>query len=432
MKIKETYLRHIITLATPVILTGVAEPLINTTDLVLVGQKINGGISAVGLGSSATLAIVWIFSALLHPISARVGFYFGKKELDKIKALTQYTLLRLIIFFALFSSVLYYFSAEIIQLYTPKEARLATMATHFLEIRLLGLPFLLGSVLLFQVFKEMQNTKTAFYITLVAGLVNLFGDYLLIDHFGVRGAAFASSLSHLLMFVISLAIAFRMKLLVKSSTKLNDLSSLFKNSLNLMIRTILLNITLFVGNKITAQQGDLQLELHTILGNLFLIAAFFLDGTASAATAICSKLNGENNQHAILSVGLKSVAINIFTATCFACLGYLTYPYIFRIYTENISITPLFENMMIFYFSTILLGGVAFTMDGLLIGLERVSFLRNVLIGSTLFYVLILLLTQNYTLEGVWFALLCWMFIRAVFPLAGFVRKQRTLLSHNT
>jgi MATE family multidrug resistance protein len=79
----------------------------------------------------------------------------------------------------------------------------------------------------------------------------------------------------------------------------------------------------------------------------------------------------------------------------------------------------------------VFIGSVAFTFDGIYIGLEKASFLRNVLLIATLIgYFPVLFFRGDYTLHGVWVALLIWIIFRSGLPLIDFVflRKENQFL----
>ena len=73
----------------------------------------------------------------------------------------------------------------------------------------LGLPISLLIALFFGIFRGLQNTSWAMYISLVGGGLNILLDYALIngideyiDPMGVKGAAWASLIAQIVMFIL--------------------------------------------------------------------------------------------------------------------------------------------------------------------------------------------------------------------------------------
>ena len=73
---------NILKLAVPAIVSGIAEPLIGSTDLVLVGKNTLNGIAVVGIGGSAILSIIWVLASFLSPLSARAAHLYGKDGIE--------------------------------------------------------------------------------------------------------------------------------------------------------------------------------------------------------------------------------------------------------------------------------------------------------------------------------------------------------------
>lgn len=426
---KTTSYINILSLAIPAIISGLSEPLIGSTDLVLVGKNTSQGIAVVGIGGSAILSIIWILASFLSPISARVANLYGENGISEIRPLVSFLLQKIIIASVVITSSLYFLSHHIVAFYDSPEVNIRAASELYFQIRLIGLPFLLFSIFSFHVFRGLQNTVNALIVTLIGGGINLMLDFLLIKglwvfpELGVQGAAVASTVSHMFMAFGCLLYLKKYKLLKRHTSKKMEIKPLLINSVNLFIRTVLLNACILIGNRITSKQGADFIETHTIMANIFIVIAYFLDGVAHATTAITGKLRGQQKTDKIKLVGFKGLLLNCFVTLIF--LVFLSYNEnsLLSFYSSNSLITELFSPQKNIFLVTIFLGCIAFTFDGIYIGLENTPFLRNTLIISTCIgYFPVLLLTQDYSLHGVWIALLCWMFLRAIIPLVHFLK----------
>ena len=424
--------KNILALALPAIVSGISEPLIGSTDLILVGKNTVNGIAVVGIGGSAILSVIWVFSSLLSPISARVAHLFGEHKIDQLHTLVNYLLKRLVIFSIVIVGVLFLLSEQIIAFYESSDTDISQLARSYFELRLIGLPFLLFSIFCFQVFRGLQNTVIALVVTLAAGGVNLVFDFILIKglfgfpEMGVLGAAVASSLSNVVMAIGSFIYFYRFNLFqIKLKTTIY-LKSLFSNSFNLFLRTILLNVCLLIGNRITTKQGGDYIEVHTIMANIFIIIAYFLDGIAHSATALIGKYKGQGDYFEIRKIAFKSLLLNTITTIFFISLIYVFSSIVLSFYSPKEHILNLFLNERGLFLATVFVGSLAFTLDGVYIGLEDAVFLRNVLIIATVVgYFPVLLITGDYSLHGVWMALLAWIVFRSGIPFAHFLFFQK-------
>jgi MATE family multidrug resistance protein len=428
---KSTSYRNLLALALPAVISGVSEPLIGSTDLVLVGQNTSNGIAVVGVGGSAILSVIWIFSSFLSPIAARVAHLFGENKMDQLHTLIHYLLKRVVLFSVLLALALFFLSEQIIAFYDSPDNAINQSAITYFQLRLIGLPFLLFSIFCFQLFRGLQNTLVALFVTLVGGLLNLLFDFVLIKglygfpELGVSGAAIASSISHVAMALGALIYFYRFGLVVNKKPSTIYLGKLYSNSFNLFLRTLLLNACILIGNRITTKQGGGFIEIHTIMANIFIVIAYFLDGIAHAATAIIGKLKGENDLFGIRKIAFRSLFLNTLIAFFFTLMIYFFTVEIISFYTEKVEVLDLFTNERVLFLLTVFIGSVAFTFDGVYIGLEDATFLRNVLVAATILgYFPVLLISQDYTLHGVWVALLVWMVLRSGIPMLNFLLRK--------
>jgi Na+-driven multidrug efflux pump len=104
-------------------------------------------------------------------------------------------------------------------------------------------------------------------------------------------------------------------------------------------------------------------------------------------------------------------------------------------YTPKEAIVNLFIQERGLFLATVFIGSLAFTFDGIYIGLEKTVFLRNVLVIATVLgYFPVLIFSNDYTLHGVWVALLVWIIFRSGIPFIHFLffndKKSKDNFSH--
>ena len=82
---------------------------------------------------------------------------------------------------------------------------------------------------------------------------------------------------------------------------------------DIMVRTVALLFSFAYFTSLGARGGDVMLAANAILMNLFMIAAFFLDGFATAAEQMCGQSLGAHDEH-----GFRGIV----RLTSFWCLGF--------------------------------------------------------------------------------------------------------------
>jgi MATE family, multidrug efflux pump len=433
--------KYINKLAVPAIIAGIAEPLLSITDTAIVGNiDINPieSLAAVGIAGSFIAALVWIFAQTRSAISAIVAQYLGAKKLNEIKDLpAQIIVINLIISFSIYAITLF-FVQFIFKLYNA-EGLILNYAVDYYKIRALGFPLTLFVFSVFGVFRGMQNTYWPMVISIVGALLNVGLDFVLvygiegfIEPMNIKGAAYASVLAQLVMAAMAFVLMlkktpfnFRFKLPFNK-----ELRRLVNLSLNLFVRTLALNVALYLSNAYATKYGNNYIAAQTIAFQLWLFFAFFIDGYSSVGNIISGKLLGERNYKSLklLSIDLMKYALMVSVLLGLICAFF--YNFIAVVFTKDTLVIQTFEAVFWMVLLMQPLNAVAFVFDGLFKGLAEAKTLRNTLLIATFFGFLPTLLIADYfnlKLYGIWIAFYVWMLFRAGILMAKFKRKYLKL-----
>lgn len=408
-------------LAIPAIISGLAEPIVTITDSALVGQISHQSLSAVNLSGLLIMIGVWLCS----PLASTITSIAAKNEQKQYHSLIQSGLIIIFLLGISIAGVTALISPFIFNDFYHASDDIYTLALDYYYIRVLGIPFMLATYYLFGVFRGHQNTKWAMQITLLGSGVNILFDILLINGvgnfipaLGVEGAAIASVLSILFMFVCACIyyidkLNYSIQFYISRS---NALLKMMKSSGQLFIRTALLNSVILYSNRIATELGDYQIAAHSIASNLWMFAAYFIDGFANAAMAIAGKLQAKKDikgLQELLSIVLKKGILISFVSII---LFLLIYPFIPSIFNDTPAVIDAFAGIFIFILLSQPINSVAFILDGFLIGLGNMKTLQNAMIYATLCYgfsIFIFTYFFEMNLSYLWICLLLWMLARA-------------------
>ena len=426
--------REINRLAIPAILTGIAEPVITLVDTAFVGQVGTTELAAVGIAGSFYLMMVWILAQTLTAIAAIVSQYYGRDQLDSISTLVPQALFSNILLGIGFFLLTNTFSTNIFEFYNAEGEVLVACEDYF-GIRSWGFPFTLATLLLFGVFRGLQNTSWAMVISLAGAAINLILDYLLIfgvegqiQALGIEGAAWASLSAQILMFVLSLIFLvaktpFSLRFSIKINREFRNLAGM---SLDLFVRTILLNLTFYLATRYATGYGKAVIAAHTIAINIWLFSSFFIDGYAHAGNALAGRLLGENRPNELSRVGWQINSIALYIGIGLAVIYALGYFQIGGYFTDDPDVIENFEAIFLLVIVTQPINAVAFAFDGIYKGLGKMKLLRNLLIGATLLgFVPVAVGFHTFSpgLRGIWVAFLVWMLIRSAWLAMDFKKR---------
>ena len=201
-------------------------------------------------------------------------------------------------------------------------------------------------------------------------------------------------------------------------------------SLNLFIRSIALNAALMLAVKEAAGLGKEYIAAHAIAINIWLFSAFFLDGYGAAGNALSGRLVGEKDFGSLWQLTKKINFYNLGVASLLLLLGILFYNPLGTLFNKDPDVLSIFYGMFFMVLISQPLNALAFTLDAIFKGIGEMGYLRNVLLGATVFGFIPVLYFTKYLdlgLIGIWAAILVWIAFRAFALIIKFKNKYYPL-----
>lgn len=415
-------------LAIPALIAGIAEPIISATDLAIIGNLPNNSAeaaAAVGLVSVFLNALIWMLGQSRSAISAIVSQYLGAGKFEEVKNLPIQAILIIIGISIFILGVTFPFSREIFSLYNAKGLVLDYCEDYY-QIRAIGFPMILITFAIMGTFRGLQNSYYPMLIALTGLVFNLCLDIVLvfgiegyIPPLGLKGAAYASVISQAIMLVLAFYyLVKKTSVHIKFSLPFNkEVKNLMVMIINLFVRTLALNIALNLSSYFAASYGVVYINAYTIAVNIWFICAFVIDGYASAGNMISGKLYGANDIENLIVLRKKLTKYGLVVGfLLLILLGAFYYP-IGRLYSNNELVREQFYNTFWIAIAMQPLCAVAFIYDGMYKGMGKMKKLRNLLLVTTFFGFIPVLLIANYfdlMLYGIWLAFVVWIFLRGL------------------
>lgn len=430
-------------LAIPAIIAGIAEPVLSSTDAAVVGNISEFGtesLAAVGIVGAFLSALIWILGQTRSAISAIISQNLGAgkiENLDGFPAQAVYFNVGLSIVVLLST---YFFVEEIFSLLNA-EGIILDLSVAYYDIRVWGFPLTLFTFAVFGIFRGLQNTFWPMVIAAIGAGVNVGLDFLLvyglegyIEAMGVVGAAWASLISQVLMAVLALILVLKktavsLRLKFPLHPEINRLVSMCSN---LFLRSVALNVALILSTREAAGLGKEVVAAHTIILNIWLFTAFFLDGYGAAGNILGGKLMGERDFNTLWKLTKKVLLYNLIIASCLIIVGFIFYESLGQVYNKDPEVLAIYSSVFILVLISLPFNAIAFTLDSIFKGLGEMGYLRNVLLASTfLGFVPVLFVSKHlgWGLWGIWIALIVWVAWRGVALVIKYFRKYLPLVS---
>ncbi|TNJ47160.1 MATE family efflux transporter [Tamlana fucoidanivorans] len=421
-------LKHINKLAIPALISGVSEPILSLTDAAIVGNiPINAteSLAAIGIVTTFISMLIWVLGQTRSAISSIVSQYLGANQLTNIKNLPAQAILIITSLSILIIITTYPFAEHIFKLYNASDLILDYSVLYY-KIRVLGFPFTLFTIAIFGVFRGLQNTFYPMIIATIGAVLNIILDVVLvygvkgfIEPMHIKGAAYASVMAQIVM--AGLAAFYLLKktsIPLKPSLPFNpEIHRFILMILNLFIRTIALNVTLYFASAYATSYGPNYIAAYTIAINLWFLGAFIVDGYASAGNILSGKLFGAQAYSSLISLSNKLITYGIIIGITLGITGAILYIPIGRIFTKEPEVLNAFYNVFWMVLAMQPFCTLAFIFDGIFKGLGKMKYLRNVLLFST-FLVFVPMLfwldSYGYKLYAIFIAMTFWIIARGI------------------
>ena len=436
--------RSINQLAIPATISGIAEPILSITDTAIVGNiPVNGleSLAAAGIVGSFLSMLIWVLGQTRSSISAIISQYLGAGRLDEVKNLPAQAIFLNIILSIIVLLTTIFVIEEIFQLFNAS-GKILEYCVSYYSIRVWGFPLTLFTFAVFGIFRGLQNTFYPMVIAMLGAGLNIVLDFVLvygIDGFipalYLEGAAWASLIAQAIMAILALILLVKKTdISMKFTLPLNkEIKRLIFMSLNLFVRTLALNAALMLAVREATSLGDRFIGAHTIAVNLWLFAAFFIDGYAAAGNSMGGKLLGAADYDGLWKLAKTIFKYGMVVSLALMCLGFIFYRPIGHLFSNEEIVLNTFYSIFYIVILGLPMNTLAFIFDGIFKGMGEMKYLRNVLLAATFLGFIPCLYLGMYLGLGfyaIWIAFVVWMMIRGFSLVWKFRRKFRPLVQN--
>lgn len=421
-------LKQINKLAIPALIAGVSEPILSLTDAAIIGNiefNATESLAAVGIVSTFLSMLIWVLGQTRSALSSIISQYLGAGKLKEVITLPAQAIYIITALSILIIVATYPFSEAIFKLYNASGSILDYSVSYY-KIRVFGFPFTLFTIAVFGTFRGLQNTFYPMVIASIGAFSNIILDVIfvygiegIISPMYVEGAAYASVIAQAVMALIS-AILLLKKTNIPLIAQLpinKELKNFSVMILNLFVRTLALNVTLYFATRFATSYGEAHIAAYTIAINLWFFGAFFIDGFASAGNILSGKLLGAKQYSTLITLSNTLIKYGIIVGIALSIVGTLFYMPLGRLFSKDPAVLTEFYNVFWIILLMQPLCALAFIFDGAFKGLGKMKFLRNLLLASTFLVflpVLFFLDHLNLKLYAIFIALTIWIIARGV------------------
>jgi MATE family multidrug resistance protein len=417
-------IKYILKLSIPIFFANLAIPLVGIIDTSLMGNLGNlSYLSATSVAANLFSMIFWSFGFLRMGTVGLISKAYGEEDYSELFNI----ILRNVIFVFVISLILislqgyiYKLSLNIFKLSEMTEK----LYQDYFQIRIWSAPGELILYIITGLFVGLQKTKISSLAVGLFSILNIILSILLVSKFdlNIKGVAYGTLFSALLISISFLLYTFyylnkmcKIKIKFKELIDLKKIKNIFNINVNIFIRTILLTFSFLWFTYLGSKIGEDYIAANAILINLVFLSAFILDAYAFSTEGMVGYSLGKNDINLFKKIVKNSFILSSITGIIISVIYFLINKFIIELMSDIEAIRDLSSSYAVWLIIMPLISSFCFQFDGIFIGVSQTKELRNAMIFSVFFYLIIsLVLTSIIGNTGVWISLCIFMILRAL------------------
>ena len=410
--------RRILALALPALGTLAAEPLYVLADTAIVGHLGTTPLAGLALAASVLLLVTAGCNFLAYATTQRLAHHRGGGHDSKaaavgVQALWLCALLGVPIAVAVAAC------AEPLVWLLGGRGDVLDVATTYLRISAVGLPFVLVALAGQGVLRGMEDLRTPLVIVVIANVVNIglevVAVYLL--DLGIAGSAW-STVAVQVLAAGAFGLAVRPHLAAAESRRPDreELAPFLTAGRHLAMRVAAVLLVITGTTFVAARIDDATLAAHQIAATMFSLLALMTDAFAIPAQTLVAAALGAGDADGATAIGRRVLRLAVIAATALGVLLAVGAWPLAHVFTSDPAVVSRATVALALLALAQPAAGVAMSLDGVLIGAADYRFLGAAAGLSALAFVPLALTTLAVPalgIVGVWAAVNVWMLFRA-------------------
>ena len=417
---------RILWLALPALGVLVATPLFILLDTAVVGRS--GGIhtlAALAAASTIYTQVTAQLTFLSYGTTARAARSYGSGNCAAAVAQgVQATWIAIIVGLSL--TLIVWLGAQHFTDWLTTDSQVANQATQWLKITSFAIPLVLIDMAGNGWLRGVQNTRLPLWFTLAGVIPAAVVIPLFVHWWGLVGSAWATLLA------TAITAALFLLTLIKQhqgswAPQWGEMKAQLVLGRDLILRSLAFQISFLGAAGVAGRIGAETLAAHQVLLQLWNFIALVLDSLAIAAQALIGAALGAGSAVTAFQAGKKILVYSTGFAVVLAVMMGLGQQVIPKIFTTDAQVLAVLHGPWWQLVALIILGGVVFSLDGVLLGAADAAFLRTLtLVAAVCGFLpgLVVAWVMHTGLVGVWWAMTAFMSIRLVGVVHRFMSRK--------
>ncbi|HHT22928.1 MAG TPA: MATE family efflux transporter [Bacteroidales bacterium] len=341
--------KKIFQVAYPIVLTLIAQNVINVTDTAFLGRVSEVALGASAIGGVFYIAIFYIGFGFSQGAQIMIGRRNGERNYAAIGPIFNNALLFNFVLAALIFLACYFTMPALMRSLVHSD-KIYEATVEFLNWRLFGLFFAFLNVIFRAFFVGITRTRVLTVSAIVTAITNIILDYLLIfgkfgfPEWGIAGAAIASTLAELASLIYLVLVTLKMKdkevfnLFKFDKFDFQAIGKILNLSIFIMFQYFISITTWFLFFVFIERLGERSLAITNIGRSLYILLIIPSSALSTTVNTLVSNMIGEGHKEKVVSFVHKSMLI---TALLLLPIMLFTNQFpelLARIYTNNLEL----------------------------------------------------------------------------------------------
>ncbi|MFK8029751.1 MAG: MATE family efflux transporter [Gammaproteobacteria bacterium] len=382
--------RSVWRIALPMVLSNITVPLLGLVDTFVVGHLPSPDyLGAVAVGSTIFSVLFLGMNFLRMGTTGLAAHAFGKEDSEELRRVLMRAL-TLAVVIALALIALQHPTLLAALAVIKPDAAISLIASDYFQVRIWAAPASLMNIVLIGWFIGRQDGRTPLVLMLIINLINIALDFLFVMHYDLRasGVALASVIAEYSGCIAGLWLALRSLRskshgLMEGVLVVSRFRELMQVNLDLLIRTLALQLTFVIITAAGARQGALILAANAVLLNFQWIVSYALDGFANAAEAMVGRAVGAKQARALDQAVRLNRAWSLLIAAGMTVIFVLAGNTLIDRITNIEEVRELARVYLPWLIALPLISVWSFLYDGVFVGAMRSKEMRNIMVLST-------------------------------------------------
>lgn len=415
---------RIAAIAIPAIITNITTPLLALSDVAILGHAGSAPLlAAIAVGGTMFNMLYWLFGFLRMGSSGLTAQACGA---GSSTFAVLYRSLLLGVGIGTLMVVLQRPLLSLLLMLIEADGGTSALASSYYNICVYGAPATLGMLSLTGWCVGMQNSRLPMYTSIFINVLNILLSVWMVFGLGmsIRGVAAGTLTSQWAGFILTLYLIRRKYGLraVPVREWVSGLGHFFRVNLDIMLRTAcLIGVTLWF-TRTGASQGDVVLAANVLLMQFFTFFSFFIDGIAFAGEALVGHYHGARNEEMLRRCVRYLLVAGFITALVFTVLYAVGSDVAIGLLTTDGAVVDTASEYTLWVLSIPLMGFMAFTFDGVFIGLTATrAMLLSMALATAVYFAVYAATFRAMGNHGLWLAFVAYLGVRGVCLAVAFI-----------